>query len=193
MAEKNGVRSKHLCSKYHQLATTYQLDNKFRDAIEAIQKAIDIHKNPTEKDPEVMAKIQAKMTADQKVTVDYNLVIYTAFLSNTNFIEGNYDKAMQAADDCIELCDKSNKLSADEGGTEPLVVRATAQIAEMKKLQEKAKARIDGVSLLSRRQVQEKVETKSPIMKYDFTQALTVFLSATAVSFGAFMAYDRMK
>lgn len=76
VALKSGARSTRLCSKYYQLATTYQLNNQFTEAMDAIKMAIDIHNNPTEKHPEEFAKIQDKMTPEQKATLDYNVVMY---------------------------------------------------------------------------------------------------------------------
>ena len=104
LAERNGDRSSRLCSKYYQLATTYQLDNKFGEALQAIAVAIDIHKSPVEQDPSGFARIQEKMSPEQRTNLDYNIVMYTAFESSTNFIEGNYQAAIKSADEGIKLC-----------------------------------------------------------------------------------------
>jgi hypothetical protein len=73
--------------------------------------------------------------------------------------------------------------------------RAKAQIGELVKVKDKARARTDGVSLLALKEKDEPAaltERKS-MFGYDFTTALTVFVAATAVSMGAFIAVERMR
>lgn len=88
------------------------------------------------------------MTPEQKTTLNFNVVTYTAFECSTNFIDGNYDASIKAADECIKLCGEFSKLSPEEGGTEAIVAKCKAQVEELEKTKIKAEAKIKGVSSL---------------------------------------------
>ena len=95
------------------------------------------------------------------MTLDFNVVTYANFESSTHFIIGDYNAAIKAADECIKLCKDFSEKSREEGGSDLLKTRCKAQIEECDKIKEKAQARIDGVSLLLRKEEVEGAQAES--------------------------------
>lgn len=61
---------------------------KFGEAIEAIEKALDMHINPVEKKMELAIETYNSRTPDQKNTIAFNVVLYMQFYCSSLFMDG---------------------------------------------------------------------------------------------------------
>ena len=196
LSEIYGERSKRLASKMYQRANSLLILNRKPEAIESIDKAIDLHDNPEADKYKPAGSEDAEKegkgnTADQ--AMNFNRIQYQNFLASSLFMHGkDWARTIKEAEKGVELCKAFN--------FEPLKPEADRMLNEFNGIKNKARAKSQNTNALELLEKEEnEIKTDDDDLKvvaqksFSTSSALTAFAVTSGIVYLSILGFQKFK